>query len=421
MAASRKSQILTVILFAITLFITFFPSSFLIYTIDGLIIAGLVALLIPIPISKCFIETHALEIHDERDIMFSRRELVPGTDQYNEYYRRNPDKEPLDLKFREQPGLLANEADLYHEKAFNIARSKFEEIEQYHQHVETSPKGVREEIDPDIITADLKSRLKDLGALNVGFTKTKAEHYYSHKGRGKTYGQPIIEHLPYAIAFTVEMDLDMVMAAPKASIVAESATQYLNAAKIATEIARYLRNKGYKARTHIDGNYQVICPLVARDAGLGEIGRMGLLMTPNEGPRVRLGVITTDIELLTTEYQPDYSVLDFCRICKKCAECCPSQSISSTMPESINGVKRWQINADSCFTYWCKIGTDCGRCMAVCPYAHPNTGAHKLIRYGIKKSTVFRHLALHLDDFFYGKKPVPKPLPKKLNLQPDQA
>ena len=47
------------------------------------------------------------------------------------------------------------------------------------------------------------------------------------------------------------------------------------------------------ARAHIDGNYQVIAPLVARDAGLGTIGRMGLLMTPELGPRVRLAVVTT--------------------------------------------------------------------------------------------------------------------------------
>ena len=38
---------------------------------------------------------------------------------------------------------------------------------------------------------------------------------------------------------------------------------------IAVDVAKYLRELGYSARAHIDGNYRVIAPLVARAAGLG--------------------------------------------------------------------------------------------------------------------------------------------------------
>ena len=72
----------------------------------------------------------------------------------------------------------------------------------------------------------------------------------------------------------------MVSAAPSASIVMESGQQYLGSGIIALQVAAFIRNLGFEARAHIDGNYEVVCPLVARDAGLGEIGRMGLLMTP---------------------------------------------------------------------------------------------------------------------------------------------
>jgi ferredoxin len=75
-------------------------------------------------------------------------------------------------------------------------------------------------------------------------------------------------------------------------------------------------------------------------------------------------------------------------------------------------VLRWQINAESCFRYWSKIGTDCGRCMAVCPYSHPDNLAHNLVRWGIQRSGLFRRLAIKLDDFFYGKRPVPHPAPE---------
>ncbi len=75
----------------------------------------------------------------------------------------------------------------------------------------------------------------------------------------------------------------------------ESAHQYVEAARTAIQLAAFIRNLGYDARAHIDGNYQVIAPLVARDAGLGEIGRMSLLITPKHGPRVRLAVVTTNM------------------------------------------------------------------------------------------------------------------------------
>jgi reductive dehalogenase len=185
----------------------------------------------------------------------------------------------------------------------------------------------------------------------------------------------------------------------------ESGKQYVDSARVAVQLAAAIRSLGYDARAHIDGNYRVIAPLVARDAGLGEIGRMGLLMTPRLGPRVRVGVVTTDLPLNPDSYYPDTSILDFCHICKKCAENCPSQSIPSGDREFNNDVLRWKINAESCYHYWTIIGTDCGKCMAVCPYSHPDNWIHNLVRWGNSRSGLFRRAALILDDFFYGKKP----------------
>jgi len=194
------------------------------------------------------------------------------------------------------------------------------------------------------------------------------------------------------------MDKTMIHSAPTGSIVMESGQQYLESGTIAIQVAEFIRNLGYSARAHIDGNYQVVCPLVARDAGLGEIGRMGLLMTPRLGPRVRISVVTTDIPVLIDKRKQDYSVTDFCKMCKKCAVVCPSKAISFDDKKDIDGVKRWQINSEACYTLWCTFGTDCGRCVAVCPYSHPN-------------SKIFRWFAVIMDDAIYGKKPPPAELP----------
>jgi epoxyqueuosine reductase QueG len=54
------------------------------------------------------------------------------------------------------------------------------------------------------------------------------------------------------------------------------------------------------------------------DAGLGEMGRFGYLITKELGPRVRLFAVTTDMPLVA-DRPVDIGVEDFCSFCKKCA------------------------------------------------------------------------------------------------------
>lgn len=352
--------------------------------------------------------------YDERDIMFSRKELVPGTDKFEQYYARRPENKEKDDAFRAEAGLLSPQAKYFLPNAFGATETTFKTVELLHKYVDGSIAHKKAKMEPKDITAFLKGWARKMGVADIGVTEVKPYHFYSVKGRRDEYNNPIEIRHKYAIAITVEMVHEMVKPAPQASIIMESARQYLESGKIAVQLAGFLRELGYSAKAHIDGNYQVVCPLVARDAGLGEIGRMGLLMTPKLGPRVRIAVVTTELELVTHKYRQKNSVLDFCVMCKKCADCCPSQSIEFDKPSIKDGVKRWKIDSESCFTYWCKSGTDCGRCMAVCPYSHPDNALHNFIRWGVSKSRLFRIAAVWLDDYFYGKKPKPHPLPKWL-------
>ena len=111
----------------------------------------------------------------------------------------------------------------------------------------------------------------------------------------------------------------MMQSAPMGTSVMESSEQYLRSGILALKLAAWIRELGYEATAHIDGNYEVICPLVAADAGLGTIGRMGLLMTPNLGPRVRISVVTTNMPVSLSNKTPDKTTLQFCHHCKKCA------------------------------------------------------------------------------------------------------
>ena len=353
---------------------------------------------------------------DERDIMFSRDKLVPGTGRFEQYYKENPDKKITDDKFREQPGLFSKGADKYEPYSISAAVAAFDTVKRLRQYVdgEVSPDTITS--GPQKLTKFIKNWTKKMGAVSVGVTRLKDYHLYSITGRGDDYGKPVELDHAFAIAFTVEMDHEMVQHAPFAAAMMETAQQYLFSGCIAVQIADFIRSLGYPARAHIDGKYQVVCPLVARDAGLGEIGRMGLLMTPQLGPRVRIAVVTTDLPLIADKRTFDYSMIDFCTQCKKCADVCPGRAISFEDRGEIDGVKRWQINQEKCFTLWCKFGTDCNRCVSVCPYSHPNNLLHNLIRKGNQNSALFRRFALALDGLFFGKKPAPKKLAEWLRL-----
>ena len=210
----------------------------------------------------------------------------------------------------------------------------------------------------------------------------------------------------------------MMSTAPKSPTVMESSQQYMFSATMAIALTKFIQNLGYSAQAHIDGKYDVVAPLVARDCGLGEIGRMGLLISKKLGPRVRIAVVSTDLPLHISSSEFDHSVNEFCKICQKCADICPSHAISSGKKSEIDGIKRWKIDQEKCFNLWTILGTDCGRCMQVCPYSHPDNYFHNLIRFGIKYFPNFRKFASRMDNLIYGKKPKSSTSKKWLIYEP---
>ena len=374
-------------------------------------IAGIVLFFLPIGKVEMGHDTPKTRF-DERDIMFARARLRPGSPEFSAYYDMHPENLAVDERTRAKPGLLSPDSRLADPALFASAQGSFFLTEALREAVDGPVAGERVNLSPERLTRYLKDLAAYYGSLSSGVTTLQQYHVYTHIGRGTgTYGEPVLLDHSHALAFTVEMNYEMTGTSPKAPVVMESARQYVESARVAVQLAAAIRALGFNARAHIDGNYRVIAPLVARDAGLGEIGRMGLLMTPGHGPRVRLGVVTTDAELVPDERLPDRAVIDFCNICSKCAGNCPSRSIPFGDRQEIDGALRWRIDAETCFHYWNVIGTDCGRCMAVCPYSHPASLSHNLIRWGNARSGAFRRGANWLDDLFYGKHPQTRQTP----------
>lgn len=272
------------------------------------------------------------------------------------------------------------------------------------------------DIDPELASTRVKGFTLHLGAELVGIAEVDPRWLYSHYGVSglelKEWGKEVQNSHKYAIVFAEEMDFDLVGAGPHTPIIIESIRNYAKGAFIGTQVASFIANMGYSAKAHHSAHYDGLIVPLAVEAGLGELSRMGYLMSKEFGPRMRLSAVTTDLPLVPDK-PVDIGIMNFCRICKKCAECCPSKSITHyDDPTDNNGSLRWKLDGATCVQYWQKIGTDCGVCMRVCPWAHARTFPHKIIVEAVSRNKNARMLFNLMDDIFYGKKPKAKNPPE---------
>lgn len=337
--------------------------------------------------------------YDERDTSFSRNRLEPGSENYLNYYSRNPENEQNDSRTRALPGLLSRGSRYFHRFNSAAADASFFLLAHLRDSVDGKVSDRSTLEDTKEIAEYLESLMKLHGVSCYAVTALEADSFYTHSGRTDNYGTEITSRHRYAIVLGSEMRSRLTATAPFSSEVVETGSRYVDCAVLAVQAASFIRNLGYSARAHIDGNYQLVPPVVADEAGMGGFGWSGLFLTKKYGPRIRFSVVTTDLELPVKKEVKKTDFLSFCNICRKCATCCPSKAISKEKLE--------KLNANRCFMYWNAVGTDCGRCLAVCPMGHP---------WGILKTLALRSLPAAIllktmDDLFYGKKPESLPIP----------
>lgn len=145
---------------------------------------------------------------------------------------------------------------------------------------------------------------------------------------------------------------------------------YLNGriTKTVYDVAEQLRREGYRTMPLPPAD----CPTDQRTliaifpfkhaavaAGLGTIGRNGLLITKDFGPRVRLACLLTDAPLESTPLPEK----NFCNDCHACIRACPAGALQ---PPTDGGF--YSINKFACQTYR-HSGLVCSMCMKACHMA----------------------------------------------------
>jgi epoxyqueuosine reductase QueG len=103
----------------------------------------------------------------------------------------------------------------------------------------------------------------------------------------------------------------------------------------------------------------------AIEAGLGELGRNGLLITQKYGPRVRLGTVTTNLPL-TPDVPISFGAAAFCEKC----EICVKESQCNAIPDNktlVRGVRKYTVDPYKCGPYFGEYD-GCSVCMKVCVF-----------------------------------------------------
>jgi ferredoxin len=395
------------------------------YIVGGAVVLGaLAALAVTVPLGKSVAlkPTGEQEKVDERDIIFTRGKMTKFyPEHYDEYYKMHPEYKEVDDEIRKLPDIGEPGGRFYERVNTEMTNAMFDWIEDLRPFVDGEVAAEKVELPPEAAARRIKGCAEFLGAKIVGITELNPAYVYSHVGRGLgKFGEEIKLDHEYAVAFAVEMRRPFVRQAPGVTTMLETCKGYVECAKIGQLLARYIRTLGYPARAHIDANYRVLCVPIAVDAGLGELSRMGYLITKKYGPRVRLGVVTTNLPM-TTDSPVEFGVRDFCEKCKKCALNCPSKAIplDDEPQDDVKGVKKWELDREACYRFWRETGTDCAICMSVCSYSKPASFLHNIIRFLIRRNALARWIAVIGDDVMYGKRPRSADLPEWMKMTVD--
>ena len=218
------------------------------------------------------------------------------------------------------------------------------------------------------VTEEIRTKAQELGAGEVGFTKLDRKFVYASKKRWVKY--------QHAVCVAVEQDYKQTQTI--ASIEAEHAHfgAYEQIGALGLDLVDYIRSLGYHAQMHSPSDDSVVFVPMFVNAGLGQLGANGQLLSPHFGSRCRLAIVSTDAAV-TYDKPVDFGIHKFCQTCQVCVRRCPARAL---VKEQVwwRGVHKNKVIYDRCRPVMARY-EGCGVCMKVCPVQ----------RYGMK--AVMKH------------------------------
>lgn len=206
------------------------------------------------------------------------------------------------------------------------------------------------------ITDEIRSKARELGFGEIGFTRYDKRYTFKVKK-----GWVRFEH---AVCLAYEQDYRQTQTIPSMEAEYAHYGAYEEENKQGILLAEYIREKGYRAQIHSpNDNSAPYIPMFV-EAGLGQLGANGQLLSPHFGSRSRLMIITTDAPV-DYDSPVDYGIHKFCDICQVCVNRCPGRAL---VKEKVwwRGAEKNKLMYERCRPVMAKY-EGCGVCMKVCP------------------------------------------------------
>ncbi len=362
--------------------------------------------------------SESYERFSEKDMIFARVYNDPEFEHYNkdEFYGSER------MVSKRLPGYSRTERDMaaagwnLYDSRKSVTGPLLEDTSKEQETAEPSAAESR------AMTRAIKKAARMYGAALTGIAEIDRRWLYTTDRAGEPYEIP--ESINRAIVIAVEMDYEGISTSPAFPSALSTAVGYSKMAFVEIELTAFIRRLGFRAVPC--GNDIALSVPLAIDAGLGQYGRHGLLITKEYGPRVRLAKVLTDMPLLPDCPDTGFceAVLRFCETCEKCAHHCPSQSIPSgtlrtwagATRSNNPGIKKWYVNPETCYGFWMDNGSDCSNCIRSCPYNKRNGLLHRSVLWVVRYLPWMNRLVLMFDDLMgYGKQRAPDTLWRKFS------
>ncbi|AGG05714.1 reductive dehalogenase [Dehalococcoides mccartyi] len=283
----------------------------------------------------------------------------------------------------------------------------------------------------------LRSALKLMGASTVGFVEINDNNKKLVFTGSSLVGKPVVwedteniyqtnekQVIPnkckWAVVYTIRQPLETTKRGP--SWISDGAVgiAYDQCDIVQYRLQAFLKCIGYQA---VGGNLFGLGPLPAWGelSGLGEVGRLQNLITPEFGPLIRESKFNL-IDLPVAPTKPvNFGAQRFCHTCLKCADACPGNALQKNRepswditpkydeyvkPELFNspGHKTWYFDHFKCRKFWEESASFCGVCQGTCVFSKEKLQSiHEFVKPVIGQTSLFNSFFYNMDRAFgYG-------------------
>lgn len=230
-----------------------------------------------------------------------------------------------------------------------------------------------------------EARKTKYGNENNNKTKTTPEFWNEFEKKAKALGVDLIGYTPInedfifynlkiwgknAIVLGKEMLWDEIKSAPSVHCGLEAFRVYYELGEITIQLTEYLKDLGYKSEAHHPFGGKMLFPPHAVSAGLGIMGRNGLVISPEFGPRQRWSIITTDAEI-PEKSKKDLTTLEaYCKECGACVRECKGAAAYNSPIYNENSATITHIDRAKCIESLIN-NNYCSYCLKICPQGNP--------------------------------------------------